>query len=244
MARTVSAGGASMVFTGRAEGNQSWVVGDGDPAAARARAAALVGVDASALVFMRQVHGVGVARVDEGDRGRGLSDHDDAVPDTDALVTTAADTALVVLTADCVPVLLSVPGAGAAAVHAGREGVVSGVVPAAVQALLAATGQLAAAVTAVVGPAIGGCCYEVPEGMAAAVEEAVPGTRSTTRHGSAGLDLSAGVRRQLQATGVERIEVLDGCTRCDPERWFSHRASTAGIAESGRQAAIVVMEAA
>ena len=78
----------------------------------------------------------------------------------DALITREAGLALAVVTADCVPVML-VAGEWVAAVHAGWRGIVAGVVPATVERLRAGGAGDPAAWTAWIGPAIGGCCYEV-----------------------------------------------------------------------------------
>jgi YfiH family protein len=222
-------------FTGTAEGNVSLTVGTPD-ADARARLAASVGVGLDDLVFMQQVHGSGVALVGADDRGRGLRDHGDGVADVDALVTAAAGIALVVLVADCVPVLLADPAHAVAAVHAGRGGVVRGVVPAALDVMAPAR---AGDVEVRIGPAIGGCCYEVPAELADEVAAAHPAARATTTWGSPALDLPAAVEAQLRARGVDRILRAGGCTRCGGETWFSHRRAPG----TGRQAGVVVRAA-
>src|ERR687898_1921375 len=105
-------------------------VGDdvADVAANRDRVARELGVPGDRLVWMNQVHGTGVAVVD--------GPQDGPVPATDALVTNVRGLVLCVLVADCVPILLADPVAGVvAAVHAGREGVRTGVVPATLAAM-------------------------------------------------------------------------------------------------------------
>ena len=92
----------------------------------------------------------------------------------------------------------------------------------------------AATVTAWIGPHICGGCYEVPEAMADAVEAGVPGSRSTTRWGTAGLDLGAGARGVLERLGVTVLDV-GGCTLQAPDL-HSHRRDAAA---SGRQAGII-----
>ncbi|MDP8969020.1 MAG: polyphenol oxidase family protein [Actinomycetota bacterium] len=223
---------AHLAFTGRRDGNLSWVVGGGDVAAARAGLLGLVGLGPDDAVFMEQVHGGAVMTVGPDDRGRGARARGDAIPGADALVTFADDVALVVLVADCVPLLLVDPGRGVAAVHAGRRGVESAVVAAAVSALA----DPPSSVIAVIGPAIGGCCYEVPAAMAEAVSASVPAARATTSWGAPALDLPGAVRAQLETLGVARIQRVGSCTRCGPQRWFSHRAPAAG---AGRQAGVV-----
>ncbi len=165
------------------------------------------------LAFGKQVHGNGVRVV------MGLSNKTArGLDNTDALVTTTPRVGLVMMGADCLPVLLAAPGVVGAA-HLGRPGLVKGVL-AAVVAQMRELG--AEAITAVLGPGICGRCYEVPASMAGEVEKAVPGSRSTTRQGSASVDLLAGATSQLTAEGV-RVSAVGGCTLEQPEHFFSYR---------------------
>lgn len=227
------------VFAGLAAGNASLVVGDGG-ADGRQRVLGELKLTPADAVFMEQVHGSGVARVGYRDRGRGAADQAGAVPDVDALVTTDADVALVVLTADCVPVLLLDPGKGVAAVHAGRRGVQANVTRAAVMGLTDATGSSPAHLRALIGPAISGCCYEVPAALADEVAAAEPAARAVTSWGTPSLNLPAAVQAQLHAAGVRRIARVHACTRCQPDRWFSYRAACqVPGTPSGRNAAVI-----
>lgn len=149
------------------------------------------------------------------------------VAGVDALVSEEQDRVLAVAAADCVPVLLASDRA-VGAVHAGRRGVQAGVVEAAVQRLPG--DHLRAAV----GPAIGGCCYEVPAEMQAEVLRAAPQAEATTTWGTPSLDLPVAVVATLVDLGVE-VTRLDECTRCD-QGWFSHRADPG----AGRQFGLVV----
>lgn len=206
-------------------------VGD-EPAAVaanRARLAAAIGLKPQRVVWMNQVHGDRVEVVD-GPR-------DGAVDNTDALVTNTARLALAVVTADCVPVLLADARAGvAAAVHAGRVGAQLGVVARTVQAMLA-RGARAQDMSALLGPAVSGRNYEVPAAMADEVEAALPGSRTTTAAGTPGLDLRAGIARQLTDLGVTAIDIDPRCTVADTTL-FSHRRD----APTGRLASLVWME--
>ena len=229
-----------VAFTGRAAGNLSLLVGEGYVAAARRAALESVGATPAQTVFMQQVHGGDVARVATPHGGRGATGYSDAVPGVDALVTAAEDLALAVLVADCVPMILVDPGRGVAAVHAGRGGVQQGIVPSAL-AELAPHGV--GDVVALIGPAIGGCCYEVPAELAASVTADHPAARATTTWGTPALDLPAAVHAQLEASGVARIERVGGCTLCNDDTWFSHRSSVPGRTPAGRQAGLVVRAA-
>jgi YfiH family protein len=183
-------------------------------ATVQANRAALVGaLGVEGLAFGKQVHGTGVRVV------RGLSNKTSrGLDDTDALVTTVPGIGLVVLGADCLPVLLAGDGVVAAA-HVGRGGLQKGVLAEVVRVMRE---QGADEVTAVLGPGICGGCYEVPASMAGEVEKAVPGTRCTTRQGTVGLDLVAGATRALAGLGVAATAV-GGCTYEQPERFYSYR---------------------
>jgi YfiH family protein len=197
-----------------------------DVAANRARVAREIGVPGDRLVWMSQVHGTGVAVVDAA--------LDGPVADTDALVTRTPGLVLCVLVADCVPVLLADPVAGVvAAVHAGREGVRRGVVPAALAAMTR-LGARPADVSALLGPAVCGACYEVPAAMQADVARVAPAAAVRTRRGTPALDLRAGLAALLDAAGVGEVAQDPRCTAEDPQL-FSHRRD--GV--TGRQAGLV-----
>lgn len=144
------------------------------------------------------------------------------IPETDALVTTEPGIALAVLTADCVPVLFADAAAGVVAgAHAGRVGAKLGIVPRTIDAMVAAGAQVER-ISAFLGPAVSGRHYEVPADMAADVEQSLPGSRTTTSAGTPGLDLRAGIARQLSGLGVRAIDIDPRCTVEDPDL-FSYR---------------------
>ena len=141
------------------------------------------------------------------------------------------------MTADCVPVLMGDARAGVVAgVHAGRVGAADGVVLRTLEAMLA-HGAHIEDISVLLGPAVSGVNYEVPEQMAADVEARLPGSRTTTAAGNPGLDLRAGIARQLAGAGVTAIDVDPRCTVAD-RRLFSHRRD----APTGRLASLVWME--
>ncbi|ASO19458.1 hypothetical protein FHR81_000866 [Actinoalloteichus hoggarensis] len=197
-------------------------VGD-DPTsveANRRRLAAELPGTPDGLVWMEQVHGRGTAIVDGPTA--------EPVEATDALVTTRPGLALVALVADCVPVLLADPEAGVvSAVHAGRVGSRVGVVPAALRAMIE-MGASVERVEALLGPSICGKCYEVPAAMRADVDAHLPGSASRTRQGRPGLDLRAGLRRQLTEAGIARLGMDPRCTVESPELFSHRRESTTG----------------
>ncbi|QFZ22575.1 peptidoglycan editing factor PgeF [Saccharothrix syringae] len=207
-------------------------VGD-DPAAVaanRERLAGGIGLGAERLVWMEQVHGRTVGVVD--------GPVDGPLEATDAVVTREPGLGLVVLTADCVPVLMGDPEAGVvAAVHAGRVGARVGVVPAALGRMVE-LGAEPGRVEVLLGPAVCGQCYEVPADMRADVEKHLPGSASRTRSGKPALDLRAGLWQQLADAGVGRIGVDPRCT-VEEKSLFSHRRDPG----TGRLAGVIWVEA-
>lgn len=197
-------------------------VGD-DPlaiAANRDRLADELGVPRDRFVWMEQVHGRTVTVVD--------GPLDAPAEATDALVTADPGLVLVVLVADCVPVLLGDPEAGVvAAVHAGRVGAKAGVLPAALDAMVG-LGAKPDRIEALLGPSICGACYEVPAAMAADVETRLPGSAAKSRKGTPSLDLRAGLWRQLADAGVGRIGVDPRCTAEDDALFSFRREGTTG----------------
>ncbi|MEU3369703.1 peptidoglycan editing factor PgeF [Streptomyces sp. NPDC006711] len=233
--------GAHFAFTDRWGGvsavpyeelNLGGAVGD-DPASVRTNrglAARRLGLDPGRVVWMNQVHGREVAVVD-GPFGPG----DPAA--VDAVVTSRRATPLAVLTADCVPVLLADPVAGVTgAAHAGRPGMVAGVVPAAVEAMVS-LGADPARIVARTGPAVCGRCYEVPEPMRAEVAAVEPAAWSRTSWGTPAVDVTAAVHAQLAALGVTDRQASSVCTLESPDH-FSYRRDRA----TGRLAGYVWLD--
>jgi len=166
--------------------------------------------DPAVAVRLGQVHGVRVAAAE----GAG------SIPETDGVVTRVPGLLLTVRTADCLPVILAAPKDGVGLVHAGWRGLAAGVLEAAV-ARFARPGAL----RAVLGPAIGPCCFEVGPEVAARFPEAVRPRRPRPH-----VDLWAVAAARLRAAGLppEAIHVSGICTRCHQHLLHSHRGSGGG----------------
>jgi YfiH family protein len=207
-----STGGGSSVgdFAGLNLGGH---VGD-DPFAVESNRTLVAGaldVQRDHLLFMNQCHGSQVAIVAGPWEGE--------PPAVDALVTTSTDLALAVLVADCTPVLLVDRVAGvAAAVHAGRPGMMSGVVGRVVDAM---TDLGARSISAAVGPSVCGRCYEVPEAMRAEAAKVSPVAAAVSWGGTPAIDVAAGVVDQLSARSVA-VQWIRGCSR-ESQELFSYR---------------------
>jgi YfiH family protein len=197
----------------------------------RSRAAAAFGAELGNLVFARQVHGASATHVTPADAGRGTTTEDDALADTDIVVTTTPDVTLVILVADCVPFALVDPAAHVlAAVHAGWRGTAAGAVAAALRAM-AEHGGRPERIVAFIGPAVAPGRYqvgnEVHEALAAA---SGPGGLAPLVARPDGpshwlVDLVAANRHQLLAAGVASGRIFEsGTTTADPA-FFSDRSA-------------------
>ncbi|HWJ32417.1 MAG TPA: polyphenol oxidase family protein [Gaiellaceae bacterium] len=182
----------------------------------RRRLCAAVGADYERLAMNRQVHAATVNRARAGERGR----------EGDGLWTEEPGLPMVKLTADCLPVaLVRLDGApGLALLHAGRLGLLEGILEAGVAAL--GGGRFAAAI----GPGIGPCCYEVGDEIADTYRRRFGAGAVRERN----LDLWSVAGRILRKEGATSVERIDVCTACSDE-FFSHRRDR-GV--TGRQGVI------
>lgn len=193
-------------------------VGD-DPAAVHENRTRVERWAGAPVAYGRQVHGGAVAVVDVVPA---------VPPEVDALVSSSPDVAVAVVVADCVPVLLADPVAGVvAAVHAGRRGLVEGVVQAALEAM-AGRGAVVGRIRAAIGPAIAGASYEVPAQLRDEVARVVPETWATTSWGTPALDLPAGVRAVLEREGVRQVVASPRDTFTDDDLFSFRRSAVTG----------------
>jgi YfiH family protein len=208
----------------------------GDDSAAveenRRRLFGAFGIDAARVVRAWQAHGDGVLRVDAGLTGRPgfpgcLLDERAKF---DALITRLPGLALVVTTADCLPILIHDPvRAAVAAVHAGWRGTAKRIAARALGAMREAYGTDPADCRAAIGPGIRGCCFEVDAAVTDSMAATLPNWEKHARANRSGhwlLDLAEVNRAILEAAGVRAdcIEDVGLCTSCRNALFFSHRA--------------------
>jgi polyphenol oxidase len=171
----------------------------------RRRLCALIGADEERLTIGFQTHSTVVNRAEAGSRG---------VPG-DGLWTDEPDVPMLAIGADCVLMALARTNGGAPAlaiIHAGWRGLADGVVEATAK-------PLGTRLTAVVGPAIGPCCYEVGDDVATRFRSSYG--RNIVRNGK--LDLWTAAEKAARAAGATDVERLDLCTRCHSDLFFSER---------------------
>jgi YfiH family protein len=182
--------------------------------------AAEVGGADGRLAFAHQVHGAEVLTHGGGWRGWLRA------PEGDGHFSNVPGTAMAVTLADCVPVFIAHPSGAAAVLHSGWKGTAANITARGIASFVE-EGHHARDLVVHAGPAICGRCYEVsPE-----VYVQVTGSSVSRR---TPVDLRAVIERQAREAGVSRVTLSASCTRCDNDRFFSHRGG-----DSGRQLGVI-----
>ncbi len=202
--------------------------------------AEVFGVDPDRLITVNQVHGDTVVEIGE--------DHPAATQlrqaQADAIITNSSGIAIGVETADCVPILLYDPGAGAiAAVHAGWKSTLKRIVQKAAIRMREAYGSDPHEMIAAMGPAIGPECYEVDETVMEPVRSEFPlwkKASSPRENGRWSLDLAGLNRLQIVDTGLanKNIHALGLCTSCRRDLFYSFRAE----GRTGRMLSVIMLK--
>lgn len=206
------------------------------------RLAAALGVPRERFTTTWQVHSTRVVRATADNAGGMVDKADGIITDTPGLPLTQRY-------ADCTPLLVYDPRRHAVGLgHAGWRGTVAGMATALVQAMTASFGSDPGDLVAVVGPAIGPCCYEVGQEVVEAVRSAFPEAQTLLFSPTNGVsspakphfDLWAANRWQLEQAGVGQVEVAGVCTRCQHDTFFSHRGDGG---RTGRFGAVMMLSA-
>jgi YfiH family protein len=179
------------------------------------------------LVTGAQVLGSAVAWVTEADRGKGASDTETSLPDTDALITDSPGVSLLAFSADCPLVaVVDIERRAIGLAHASRKGTFGRIAARTVAAMQKVLGCRPEAMHAAIAPCIGPCCYEVGREI---LGDAPPGFSRyfTQRDRTFHLDLWTANVEQLAEAGLppDHIERPSACTCCSPDRFFSYRAA-------------------
>ena len=192
--------------------------------------------DHTKLIHMQQIHSDTIIIVDPDVHNF------ENPPECDALITDKPDIPLMVMTADCTPVLFfdSVNKVIAIA-HAGRAGAVKGIVPKTIEKMCHEFGSKIEDITVVLGPSIHGCCYEVGEKIAKEVIDDGYDFAVIVKEGHYYLEVNAIIHRQLQESRIrkEKIEDLNICNACENQDFFSYRADKQ---KTGRIAGVIMLK--
>ena len=212
--------------------NLGYHVGDAHEAVTenRRRLCSALGIHVDSLVIAQQVHGDGIAVIDESQTGCGAYRHEDAVPGADGMITRSRSATLAVLTADCVPVMVMDPIRKAIGIaHAGWKGALRIIAAKTVLKMRNAFGTEPADCLVVLGPSIGSCCYRVGQDVISKFQHTFGPTTCVMENR---LDLRRAVEIQLADVGVEKRNIssveerrdVPLCTACNLDLFYSHRA--------------------
>jgi hypothetical protein len=186
------------------------------------------------LIHMRQIHSDIVIIAD-------ASMNFSAPPQCDALITNLINIPLMVMSADCTPILIYDPiNHAIAAVHAGRAGALNGILPKTLYTMQEEFGTSIEDVKIVFGPSIHGCCYEVNDVIANEVKEKGYENALLYNKEKVFLDVNTILYLQLRAMGIasDQIETASECTACHSDTYFSYRANHQ---HTGRIAGVIVL---
>ncbi len=197
------------------------------------------------LVIPIQTHSDNI-RCIEGRRDRGMAK---AIPpylqpsslleDTDALVTNEQNLALALNFADCVPIIFYDPVKKVSAIaHAGWRGTVSKIAPKTVEKMVKNFSSKPKDIIALIGPAIGKCCFEVQEDVKNKLLDTIDELYHEKVCNDNYLDLKLINKFQLLATGIEKIDLCEYCTFCQSELFFSYRRENG---KTARHSAVVIV---
>ena len=169
----------------------------------RKRLAQVLGVDPNHLTCGEQVHGVGVTRVTKELVGKGAFSWDDSIPDSDAIHTDLVNMPLLLLVADCVPVLLyDATHHAVGVIHAGWRGAIAHIVERTLDSMHEAYGTTADACYLYIGPSIGGDSFEVSEEIAQQFRQDLEGLGL-----SQGIDLVKYIQREGQTVATPHVDL-------------------------------------
>jgi YfiH family protein len=220
--------GVCQAFSTRSCGNMALHTGDRPDDVIRRRRQFLdsQGLSIRQLVVAGQVHGTRVQVVTAAMAGAGAESREDAIPQTDALITREPGIVLGIFTADCLPLFLYDPETPAIAViHAGWRGAINRIAALTLERMEKSFGTRPGQVWAAVGPGICRSCFEVDRDLAERFREAdhqAVGEINSVFH----VDLAGFIAHDLAAAGMNpgRIAFSGSCTACDPKIFYSYRA--------------------
>ena len=196
-----------------------------------------LGFDLKKAVCARQTHTANIRIVTSDDCGKGIFQVDSDIQDIDGLITNEPGIALIIFTADCVPLLFCDPVTKVvAASHAGWRGTAQNIGGKTVQLMRDKFGTDPRDVIAAIGPSIGPCCFEVDRATAENFDEKY---RTPKPNDKFHVDLWAANRDMIAAEGVQNIHISEECTICNSDKYYSYRTHKD---HTGRQIATIAIK--
>ncbi|MCK9373520.1 MAG: peptidoglycan editing factor PgeF [Sulfuricurvum sp.] len=192
------------------------------------------GYDRTKLIHMRQIHSDRIVLIDE-------RINFDTPPECDALITNRPYTPLMVMSADCTPILVYDPVQRViGAIHAGRAGALNAILPKTIERMGETFGSKIEDIRISMGPSIHGCCYEINGQIGAEVKEKGYSEALRKEGERLFLDVNTVLRQQLDALNLpqEHLEVIAACPACKSDTYFSYRADRQ---HTGRIAGVIFL---
>jgi len=195
---------------------------------------ATLGYERNRLIHMRQIHSDRIVIIDE-------TFNFDTPPECDALITVRPNTPLMVMSADCTPILLYDPIRHVcAAIHAGRAGALNEILPKTIQKMEEYFESSRKNMQIILGPSIQGCCYKINETIAQETDDKGYLCALQRKDKKVFLDVNTILLRQLEKLAIDptHIEVIGECTSCKSDEYFSYRADRQ---HTGRIAGVIIL---
>ena len=211
--------------TGFHVGDNDWTVFQN-----RKKLAHALKVNLEQFTFGNQTHSSNIAIIDSTKKGKGSTDFESSIPNTDGLVSKIPNIYLCVQLADCVPILMYDPVMHVvAAVHAGWKGTLRKIAEAAVKTMMHTFDSTPADIIVGIGPSNGPCCYEVEDDVKTEAERSLGNTSGIIKeHSNPGkyiFDQWNANFLQLRDCGIpeKNIEISGLCSQCHSDTFFSSR---------------------
>ncbi|PRN00144.1 peptidoglycan editing factor PgeF [Aliarcobacter cryaerophilus] len=179
------------------------------------------------LVYMNQIHSANIIVVDENSPK--------LVDNCDSIITRSKNLPLMVMVADCIPILMFDDKQGIiAAIHAGRNSTFLEISKKTAEVFIEKFSSNPEDINVVFGASIQKCCYEVSDELSKIVENSFGKEFVENNY----IDLQGINKKQLNDLGIKNIEISNICTKCGDKSYFSYRKDK----KTGRFAGIIILK--
>ena len=216
-------------FTDKNDGNLAFHVEDNEINVIKNRKnlALKLGYNYEDLVYMNQIHSANIIVVDENSPK--------LVDNCDSIITRSKNLPLMVMVADCIPILMFDDKQGIiAAIHAGRNSTFLEISKKTAEIFIEKFSSNPEDIRVILGASIQKCCYEVSDELSKIVENSFGKEFVENNY----IDLQGINKKQLNDLGIKNIEISDICTKCGNKPYFSYRKDK----KTGRFAGIIILK--
>ena len=216
-------------FTDKNDGNLAFHVEDNEINVIKNRKnlALKLGYNYEDLVYMNQIHSANIIVVDENSPK--------LVDNCDSIITRSKNLPLMVMVADCIPILMFDDKQGIiAAIHAGRNSTFLEISKKTAEIFIEKFSSNPEDIRVILGASIQKCCYEVSDELSKIVENSFGKEFVENNY----IDLQGINKKQLNDLGIKNIEISNICTKCGDKSYFSYRKDK----KTGRFAGIIILK--